>query len=185
MNKVFSGTRRVGRRPRGASARSITDAQINALLEMGLAASNGHERRPWHFVVIRDQGLRQRVSDALRGYPPLEVASVMIAPTVRPAPTLATGEDLSALVESIFAGARSLALRALWIGEPTNSLWPLAEEMLLEQLNIPVALGVRIPGLIGLGRRVEGHDGAEAEGTRGACFNGRKDIDLAVPTLSR
>jgi hypothetical protein len=98
---------------------------------------------------------------------------------------LATGEDLSALVESILVGARSMALRALWIGEPTNLLWPLAEEVLLEQLNIPVALGVRIPGLIVLGRRVEMHDGAEAGGTRGAWFKGGTDVVLAVPTRSK
>ena len=155
MDKALVNTIRTRRRRPRPGLLPVPDDQINALLEIGLSASNGQGARPWHFVVIREEPLRRRVSDALRNYPSLEDASVMVAATVRSAArgSVSTDLGLGAFAEGMLVGAQTMELGAVWVGEPTTLLWPVVEDMLLQELQIPVQLGVRIPGLMALGRR--------------------------------
>jgi len=151
MDTAFLDTTRIRRGRSNNGTRSVTDDQIDALLESGLAAADGAGTRPWHFVVIRDDALRKQVSAALRQHPSLERASVFVAPTIRQSPGVQTSLDLGAVLESMPVGALSTPLSAIWIGDANNLLWPAAEEVLLRQLRLPSSLQLRIPGLIALG----------------------------------
>lgn len=173
MDKALVDTIRTRRRRPRRGLSPVTDDQIDALLEMGLSASTGQGVRPWHFVVIREEPLCRRVSEALRNYPSLEEASVMVAATVRSTVQGPLSVDLGAFAEGMLVGARTMDLSAVWVGEPTNLLWPVVEDILFQELQMPVQLGVRIPGLMALGRR-------DADRQREAGQNGSRPGALTL-----
>lgn len=136
--EVLDTIRTPRRRPRGGLRPT--------LLEMVLSASEGHAARPWHFIVIRDGGLRRRISDALQGHPSLDKAFVMVATTVRSGSGSGVSVDLDPVAQGMLVAARSMALGGVWASEPSSRLWPVVEAILLQELKIPGQLGIRMPG---------------------------------------
>lgn len=133
----------------------VTDEQIDKLLEMAMYAPNRLNRQPWHFVVIRDQELQNRLAGYLGLHPYLETAPVVIAVGARPERSPTWQMDVSAAIENMLIAATAMGLGTAWVGEPDSVLWGGAEEMLHDALHIPVQLGVRIAALITVGYPAE------------------------------
>ena len=100
---------------------SVDDAAIDDLLHAAMAAPSAVARDPWHFVVVRDAGMRNRMADALPNGQMLRHA---------PAGILVCGDlvrahggelsyllqDCSAAVENLLLAASMLELGACWLG---------------------------------------------------------------------
>ena len=44
----------------------LTDGQLQAILEAGLAAPSARNTQPWHFTAVQDQALISRINEAVR-----------------------------------------------------------------------------------------------------------------------
>lgn len=133
--------------------RSVTDEQIEALLEIAMCAPTRLNRQPWHFVVIRDSALQRNLAELLRIHPYLEQASAVIAVCGVPQASPTWLMDVSAATENLLLAATAMGLGAAWVGAPDTTLWNLLEEHLHDTLRIP--LDVRIPVLVAVGYPAE------------------------------
>lgn len=163
-NSVLDTIRR-RRTIRQFTTEPVGDEQLETLLGLAMRAPSRLNRRPWHFVVIRDPRLRERLADLLRIHPYLETASAVIAVCAKPEVSPTWMMDVSAAIENILIGATAMDLGTAWVGSPETVLWSMCEEVLHDALAIP--LDVRIPALIAVGYpvssarpglRVDGYD---------------------------
>lgn len=97
----------------------VSDGDVRRLLEAAMAAPSAGDERPWHFVVIRDRGLREQV-------PTVHPYSAMVPQA--PVAILICGDerlekhrgywvqDCSAATENLLIEAVELGLGAVWLG---------------------------------------------------------------------
>ena len=102
-----------------------------------MCAPSRLDRRPWHFVVIRDKALQKQLADLLRVHPYLEKAPLIIAVCGLPGLSPTWMMDISAATENIVLAATAMGLGATWLGCPGDGLWNQCEKMLLKALDIP------------------------------------------------
>jgi nitroreductase len=106
-------------------------------------------RRPWHFIVIRDTVLLKKLANLLRIHPYLETAPAAVAVCAEPQRSPTWLMDVSAAIENLLIGATAVGLGSAWIGSPDTVMWNLCEELLHDVLVIPP--DVRVPALIAIG----------------------------------
>jgi nitroreductase len=99
----------------------VTDEQVELLLQAAMAAPSAGNRKPWHFVVVRDPETRRKIA-ASHPYAKMAVeAPVVIVPCGQPELSFADRpafwvQDLSAATENILLAAVGLGLGAVWCG---------------------------------------------------------------------
>ena len=98
---------------------SVKDEDITKLLQAAMAAPSGGNRKPWHFIVIKNR----KTLDMLAEHPygkMLYEAPLCIAvcgdPSHTPLPRNFIREDCSAATMNILHAAVELGLGAVWIG---------------------------------------------------------------------
>ncbi|MDR2585371.1 MAG: nitroreductase family protein [Prevotellaceae bacterium] len=98
---------------------SITDAQLNTLLRVAMAAPSAKNAQPWHFVVVEESETLLRLSQLLPYAKMLSSATLAIV--VCGDTTIHQGEgaqnwimDCSAATQNILLVAESLELGAVW-----------------------------------------------------------------------
>lgn len=115
----------------------VSPEQVKTLLEMAMCAPNRLDRRPWHFVVIRDKALQKQLADLLRIHPYLETAPVVIVVCGLPTVSRTWLMDVSAAIENMVLAATAMGLGATWVGNPGDALWDRCEKTLVNALAIP------------------------------------------------
>jgi nitroreductase len=128
----------------------ISQKQVETLLEIAMCAPNRLDRRPWHFVVIRDKELQRQLADLLRVHPYLEAAPVVIAVCGLPKVSPTWIMDVSAAIENMVLAATAVGLGTTWVGPHDTVLWDRCEKMLHDALAIPRD-DIRIPALVAVG----------------------------------
>jgi nitroreductase len=126
------------------SIRSYTDeavsqADIQALLEAGMAAPSASNRRPWHFVVVTDRQTLRALAGAHPYGRMLADAPLAIAVCGEPAISSWWVQDCAATTENILLAATTLGLGAVWLGCHGN---PEREQSIRTVLGIPSQVGV-------------------------------------------
>lgn len=115
---------------------SIEEEKVRELLKSAMQAPSAKNQQPWEFIVVDDQALLQRMSEASKGSWPLSGAPLAIVTIMKPtdkSPHYAV-QDMSAATENILLEATNLDLGAVWIG-----CYPLVERTSLVKsvLQIP------------------------------------------------
>jgi nitroreductase len=131
----------------------VIEADIQSLLEAGMAAPSASNRKPWHFVVVTD---RDTLRDLAREHPfgkMMAYAGVAIAVCGDPAISDWWVQDCSAATENILVAATGLGLGAVWLGSHGR---PEREQAVRGVLGIPDHIGVL--SLLSIG-----HPGEEKE----------------------
>ncbi|HSR35372.1 MAG TPA: nitroreductase family protein [Anaerolineae bacterium] len=131
----------------------VSQADIQSLLEAGMAAPSASNRRPWHFVVVTDREILRALAQAHPFGKMLARAEVAIAVCGDPAISDWWVQDCSAATENILVAAAALGLGAVWIGSHGR---PERENAIRNVLGIPAQIGVL--SLISIG-----HPGEEKE----------------------
>jgi nitroreductase len=97
----------------------VTDDQVETLLKAAMAAPSAANKQPWHFVVVRDQALRE----AFAGFHPhaqmLPEAPVGVLICGDTELELGDGywlQDCSAATENLLLAAHAIGLGAVWLG---------------------------------------------------------------------
>jgi nitroreductase len=116
-----------GRRSiRGFKPESISDADLEKILEAGISAPSAGNCQPWEFVIVRDQKIKQKLVQAARGQSFLAEAPVVIvicADVNRTASrygergrTLYCIQDTAAAAQNIHLAAYALGYGTCWVG---------------------------------------------------------------------
>ena len=148
-NEAFLDLIRKRRTIRRFTDQKVSDEQVETLLELAMCAPNRLNRQPWHFIIIRDDEVKQQLAGILRIHPYLETASAVIAVGAMPDKSPTWQMDVSAAIENMLLGATAMGLGGAWVGSPDTVLWELCEEYLCDALSITP--GIRIPALVAIG----------------------------------
>lgn len=123
------------------SIRQYTDEPVGAdhirrLLEAAMAAPSGHNKRPWHFIVVTDRQALNRLADKHPWGKMLRQAPLAIAVCGDPTSEFWV-HDGSAAAENILLTATELDLGSVWLcAHPYTEI----QEHVRETLDIPAEI---------------------------------------------
>jgi nitroreductase len=103
---------------RSFSDQAVCPELVRKLLLAAMAASSAGDQRPWHFVIVKDRGTRERMADLHPFAHVLPQAPVTILLCGDPTLQKHAGfwvQDCAAAVENILIEARALGLGAVWL----------------------------------------------------------------------
>ena len=101
------------------TAQAVPDTLVHTLLKAAMSAPSAGDERPWHFIVIDDQQIKERIPEIHR--------SAHMAPNA-PLAILVCGDknlqihcgfwaqDCAAATENILIEAQQIGLGAVWLG---------------------------------------------------------------------
>lgn len=136
------------------TVRSFTDEEVSAdqvetILEMAMYAPTYMNRKPWHFVVVRDKELQQKLGETLGVRPYIQQATAVIAVYGDPKVSNTWDLDGCAAIENMLIAATAMGLGSAWAGSPGNVAWGEAEDLMKDALKVPD--GFRALSLVCLG----------------------------------
>jgi nitroreductase len=117
----------------------VAEADIQSLLEAGMAAPSGANRRPWHFIVVTDRATLTALADAHPYGGMIADAALGIAVCGDMGKSDWWVQDCSAATENILLAAAGLGLGAVWLSSHGR---PERERAIREILGIPETIGV-------------------------------------------
>ena len=117
----------------------VSEADIQSLLEAGMAAPSGSNRKPWHFIVVTDRDTLQALAQAHPYGKMTAHAALAIAVCGDPAISDWWVQDCSAATQNILLAAAGLGLGAVWIGCHGR---PDREQAVKRILGVPDSIGV-------------------------------------------
>lgn len=97
----------------------IGDEDLRTLLDAGFCAPSASNKRPWHFLVIKDEAALGKIAEAHPYAKMVPSAGCCIVVCGDPAIQGAMGllvEDCSAAIQNILLAAHGLDLGAVWCG---------------------------------------------------------------------
>jgi nitroreductase len=118
---------------------SVSEADMQSLLEAGMAAPSASNRKPWHFVIVTDRETLRALAKAHPYGKMLSRAGAAIAVCGDPRVSTWWVQDCSAATENILIAAAALGLGAVWLGSHGN---PERERAIRGVLGIPDSIGV-------------------------------------------
>ncbi len=112
----------------------VTDEDIKKLLEAAMAAPTGGNRKPWHFIIIKERETLDRIAVRHPYGKMLTEAPLCIAvcgdPSLTPLPRNFIPQDCSAATMNILHAAVALGLGAVWIGLALDEHYDMARSLL-------------------------------------------------------
>jgi len=129
----------------------VTDEEITLLLKAAMAAPSSRDRKPWHFIVVKERGTLKKLSEVHPYADMLPQASCAIAVCgdKRISPDYWI-QDCSAATENILIAAAAIGLGAVWLGcHPREE----RETAIKNVLGVPEHVGIL--SLISIGRPAE------------------------------
>ena len=97
----------------------VSDESVEMLLRAAMAAPSAEDERPWHFLVIRDRQIREKIPGIHRFAHMVPNASVAVLVCGDKTLQKARGfwvQDCAAATENILIEAQQLELGAVWLG---------------------------------------------------------------------
>ncbi len=131
------------------TTQEVPEEKIAALIEAAFYAPTYLNRRPWHFLIVRDKEVQARLGAILGVRPYVQEASAIIALLGDGGLSSGWQLDLSAAGENILIAATAMGLGSAWVGNPHGPAWDITEAKLREALGIPAHIGIL--GLIAVG----------------------------------
>ena len=112
----------------------VTDEDIKKLLEAAMAAPTGGNRKPWHFIIIKERETLDRLAVRHLYGKMLTEAPLCIAvcgdPSLTPLPRNFVPQDCSAATMNILHAAVALGLGAVWIGLALDEHYDMVRSLL-------------------------------------------------------
>ena len=120
----------------------VTDQQVQTLLQAAMAAPSAGNRKPWHFIVVRDRGVLAALAKAHPYAKMLPSAPVCFVPCGDPSLSFPGAldfwiQDLAAACENLLLAATALGLGGVWCG-----VYPVAERVQAARAILSIPEGV-------------------------------------------
>jgi nitroreductase len=121
------------------SGEPVNETDVAALLQAGMAAPSASNRKPWHFVAIREKAVLKRLAEAHPYGKMIANAGLGIAVCGDPGVSDWWVQDCTAATENILIAVSSLGLGGVWLGCHGA---PEREQAIRSALGIPSHIGV-------------------------------------------
>jgi nitroreductase len=131
------------------TAEDVSEEALRALLEAASVAPSRLDRRPLHYVLIRNKASKAKIAEALRVRPYIEEAPVVIAVCADPSVSTTWELDASAAIENMLLAATAMGLGGAWVGSKGSQLWERALEVLHTVVGVPA--GIAVASLVCIG----------------------------------
>ncbi len=132
------------------TAEPVSDEDIHTLLEAAMAAPSASNKKPWHFIVIRDRATIDELAGHHHHGDILQRAPLCIAVCGVPDESMYWSLDCSAAAENLLLAATALGLGAVWIG-----MYPRPERQVWASRILTLPDGVSVLNLIAIGHPAE------------------------------
>lgn len=93
----------------------VPESALNHILTAGMLAPTRFHQRPWHFIILRDEGVKREIAEALRLKPTLAGAPVWIAVVAEEEGPASWDLDAAAAAQSMLIAATALGLGSAWL----------------------------------------------------------------------
>lgn len=137
--------------------RPVPEDSVKKILEAGRWAPSGDNLQAWNFIVLRDEGIRNRIAQTASYADFLADAPLGIAVVVDPEVALHLPEEGAAATQNMILAAHALGLGTCWIGSYGSEY----EEKVKEILGIPKSK--RLLSMIAVGYPAESPKSARKE----------------------
>ena len=117
----------------------VSEADLQSLLEAGMAAPSASNRKPWHFVLVTERDTLRALAAAHPYGKMLARSSAAIAVCGDPGVSTWWVQDCCAATENVLIAAAALGLGSVWLGCHGN---PDREHAIRGILGIPETIGV-------------------------------------------
>jgi nitroreductase len=117
----------------------VSEADLQSLLEAGMAAPSGSNRQPWHLIAVTERDTLHALAAAHPYGRMIAEAAAAIVVCGDPAVSDWWVQDCSAATENILIAAAGLGLGAVWVGCHGR---PEREHAIRNVLGIPPRIGV-------------------------------------------
>lgn len=124
---------------RAYTGEPVRAADVEALLQAGMAAPSASNRQPWHLVAVTDRAQLRALGDAHPYGKMIATAGLGIAVCGDPAISEWWVQDCTAATENILIAAAALGLGGVWLGCHGR---PEREQAVRRALGIPAHIGV-------------------------------------------
>jgi nitroreductase len=106
---------------RSFTSQKLTPEQIDLLLKAAMAAPSAGNRKPWHWIVVTDDKVKQALTEAHPYADMLLEAAIGIVPCGEPGLSFPDTpeywiQDISAATENLWLAATGMGLGAVWCG---------------------------------------------------------------------
>ncbi len=125
----------------------VPESALNHILTAGMLAPTRFHQRPWHFIILRDEGAKREIAEALRLKPSLAGAPVWIAVVAEEEGPASWDLDVAAAAQSMLIAATALGLGSAWLMPWLGN--PDALEMVERLLGLPA--GVHLAVILAVG----------------------------------
>lgn len=103
------------------TSQAPSDQQIETLLRAGFAAPSAGNRQPWRIVVVKDQAVKDKLTEGHSAAQPAKRAPVVFVICGEPAASIPGIndywiQDCSAVSENMLLAAHGMGLGGVWIG---------------------------------------------------------------------
>ena len=135
------------------SSQPVSDEVQNVILRAGMAAPSAGDQRPWHFVVIRDKSILDKIPEFHKHATMLKEAQVGILVCADTSCEKYPGRwplDSAACTQNILLAAHSMGLGAVWVG-----IYPVEERMKGVSKLLGIPDGVKPVSIVSLGYPAE------------------------------
>jgi nitroreductase len=120
----------------------LSEALLDKVLDAASVAPSRLDRRPLHYIIIKDKATKSKIADALRVRPYIEQAPVVVGVAGDPRISPTWELDASAAIQNMLLAATCLGLGTAWVGSKGSTLWARAVGVLRETLAIPEHIDV-------------------------------------------
>ena len=128
----------------------VSEADIRTLLEAAMAAPSANNSLPWEFVVVQEEGLRQKLAETHPWSHMCAGAPLVFVVCGDEQRSDHWVEDTSAATQNLLLAVTALDLGAVWVGVYPR---PQREEHVRKVLGIP--RGLRVLCLVPVGHPAE------------------------------
>jgi nitroreductase len=97
----------------------VTDDQLHTILRAGFSAPTANNKRPWHFIVIRNPATLDAITKVhpySKMLPSAGCGILVCGDTAKNDNLHYLAEDCSAAIENMLLAAHALGLGAVWLG---------------------------------------------------------------------
>ena len=124
-------------RIRKFTEKPVSEHMVTAILSAGMCAPTAKDKRPYHFIVVRDKGVLSMLARHNSNAAMLEISAgaiIICGDKTREGIKEFLYADCAAAAQNILLSIHGLGLGGVWCGVVPNSDW---RKLLIEQLSLP------------------------------------------------